>query len=432
MAPTPPRNVDTATDGVSDFAELGLPEGLCANLRRAGYDRPTPIQSQAIPPVLDGRDVLGCAQTGTGKTAAFALPILDRLHRTQSGPRREIRSLILAPTRELASQIADSITRYSAGSGLRAGVVFGGVGKLPQVRMLRGGVDILVACPGRLLDLLQEGALRLSNVEVLVLDEADRLLDMGFIRDVRRIASMTPRSRQTLLFSATMPTEIRRLADELLRDPAHVAVDPISSTREPISQSVYFVSKPGKADLLLSLLEDDEMERTLVFTRTKHGADKVVRRLGRSGVRAAAIHGNKSQPVRERALREFKSGKVRVVVATDIAARGIDVKGVTHVVNYDLPMDPESYVHRVGRTGRAGASGVALSFCSEEEQERLTAIERLTRRQLEPMGRAWPSATSTPRPRQPERPSRGNGRPRPESGRPRRRRGGRPGGTARS
>jgi len=388
------------------------------------FEAPRPIQRETIPACLEGRDVMGLAQTGTGKTAAFSLPILDRLHRSGSGARREIRSLILAPTRELASQIGDSITRYAAGSGLRAAVVFGGVGKTPQVRELRRGVDILVACPGRLLDLLQEGALRLSSVEAVVLDEADRLLDMGFIRDVRRITSMTPRSRQTLLFSATMPTEIKRLADELLQDPVHVAVDPISSTREPISQSVHFVSKAGKPDLLLSLLREDEMERTLVFTRTKHGADKVVRRLARSGVRAAAIHGNKSQPVRERALRQFKAGSVRVVVATDIAARGIDVKGVTHVVNYDLPMDPESYVHRVGRTGRAGASGVAVSFCSQEEQERLTAIERLTRRPLDPVGRAWPAAEPAPRARRPERPTRGGGGSRPDSGRSRRRRGG--------
>jgi ATP-dependent RNA helicase RhlE len=378
----PPERIAAPTVDTS-FEALGVSAARRRAVERAGYTTPTPIQRAAIPAVREGRDLLGCAQTGTGKTAAFALPILDRLAaRPITRRAREIRTLVLAPTRELAAQIAESFTRYGAGSDIRAIAVFGGVGKGNQVRDLRRGVDVLVACPGRLLDLIQERAVSLASVEVLVLDEADRMLDMGFVRDVRRIVAMTPRTRQTLLFSATMPQEIRSLASEMLRDPVSIAVDPISSPGEPISQSVYFVDKGDKVDLLVTLLGTPEIRRTLVFTRTKHGADRVVRRLGRVGVPAVAIHGNKTQGARERALSGIKNGHTRVVVATDIAARGIDIHDLSHVINYDLPMDPESYVHRIGRTGRAGASGIALSFCSPEEAPRLSAIEKLTARRI--------------------------------------------------
>ena len=365
------------------FVALGLDPELCAAVAASGYDTPTPIQQQTITPILRGRDILGCARTGTGKTAAFALPILDVIHHAKR-PRdsRFIRALVLAPTRELASQIGESFDRYAGNTGIRSGVIFGGVGKPRQVRELRDGLDVLVACPGRLLDLIGDREVDLSRVECLVLDEADRMLDMGFVRDVRRIAALTPNSRQTLLFSATMPAEIRSLAHELLFDPVSVAVDPVSSTGAPIEQSVYFVEQVKKAELLIELLGDPRMARTLVFTRTKRGADRVAKRLDRAGISAAAIHGNKSQPQREKALAGFKNGHIPVVVATDIAARGIDVKDVSHVVNYDLPMDPESYVHRVGRTGRAGASGEAFTFCSHDEKPRLAAVEKLTRRRL--------------------------------------------------
>ncbi|MEZ4224753.1 MAG: DEAD/DEAH box helicase [Polyangiaceae bacterium] len=357
---------------------------MSAGLQRAvaasGYQIPTPIQREAIPHVLAGKDLLGCAQTGTGKTAAFALPMLQRL--SASPQRGRIRALILAPTRELAAQIADSFRRYAGPTNLRALVVFGGVSKHAQVRSLRAGVDILVATPGRLLDLYRDGAVELGLVETLVLDEADRMLDMGFIHDVKRIVATLPRERQTLLFSATMPSAIDKLANSILRDPARVAVDPISSTREPISQSIFFVEKPRKTQLLVGLLREDAMDRVLVFTRTKHGANRLARDLERAGFGAAAIHGNKSQSARTRALDDFKSGRIRIVVATDIAARGIDIKELSHVVNFELPNEPESYVHRIGRTGRAGRSGVAISFCSREERPYARAIERLTRRRL--------------------------------------------------
>jgi len=366
-------------DGV--FAALGLSRPLCAAVAAAGYETPTPIQKKAIPDVLKGRDLLGCAQTGTGKTAAFALPILQHL----SDKRRAMRVLVLAPTRELAAQIGESFATYGRGSGLRHHVIFGGVGKGPQKNALRRGLDIVVATPGRLLDLMGEGLVDLSRVDHLVLDEADRMLDMGFIRDVRRIVREIPRDRQTLLFSATMPDEIRKLASEILRDPLFVAVDPISSTVEPISQAVYFVEKQQKIDMLLRILGDEkfDIDRALVFTRTKHGANKVTKQLGAASVAAAAIHGNKSQSARERALAGFKRGELRVLVATDIAARGIDIKELSHVINYDLPNEPESYVHRVGRTGRAGLTGAAISFCATDERPYLRDIERLTKRRLD-------------------------------------------------
>ena len=346
----------------------------------SGYQSPTPIQRSAIPHVLTGRDLLGSAQTGTGKTAAFALPILQRL--SIDAKRGVIRALVLAPTRELAAQICDSFEKYAGDTRLRSMVIYGGVGKDNQIRSLQRGVEILVATPGRLLDLLQDGYIDLSGVETFVLDEADRMLDMGFIRDVKRVVRVLPLERQTLMFSATMPPEIDSLANSILRDPVRVAVDPISSTREPISQAIYFIDKERKAQLLVKLLRGEPMERLLVFTRTKHGANRLVKNLATAGFGAAAIHGNKSQSARVRALDDFKSGRIRIIVATDIAARGIDIKGLSHVINFDLPNEPESYVHRIGRTGRAGQSGVAISFCSSEERPYAQAIERLTKRRF--------------------------------------------------
>jgi ATP-dependent RNA helicase RhlE len=371
----------TGRDG---FASLDLSPALAAAVRAAGYSEPTPIQRQAIPQVFSGRDVLGCAQTGTGKTAAFALPILDSLlHEDLDAGRRRIRALVLAPTRELAAQIAASFLKYAPRGRIRCHVVFGGVGKGPQIQALRRGLDVLVATPGRLLDLMGEGCVDLRGVETFVLDEADRMLDMGFLPDVKRVVAALPKQRQTLLFSATMPKEIRALADRLLVNPVEVAVDRVSSTVAPLSQSVYFVDGARKSDLLLALLQRGDVERALVFTRTKHGANRLAQKLVRARIEADAIHGNKSQNARERALAGFKRGSLRVVVATDIAARGIDVKDLPHVVNFDMPNEPETYVHRVGRTGRAGAAGIALSFCSREERPYLAAVERLTRTPLE-------------------------------------------------
>ncbi len=366
------------------FETLDLDPNLLAVLQTLGYSEPTPIQRDAIPHVLEARDVLACAQTGTGKTAAFALPILDELLRTPStGRRRPIRALVLAPTRELAAQIAESFRTYAPRGRIRCDVVFGGVSKRPQVTALRRGVDVLVATPGRLLDLMNDGEVDLSRVEMFVLDEADRMLDMGFIPDVRRISSALPRERQTLLFSATQPREIRELAKRLLNKPVEVAVDPVASTVAPVSQSVYFVDGPRKLSLLLTLLAGDEIARALVFTRTKRRADRLAQSLSRSGVVAAAIHGDKSQNVRVRTLEGFKRGRTRVLVATDVAARGIHVEDIDTVINFDIPTEPETYVHRVGRTGRAGASGTALSLCGPEERSQLASIERLTRRRIE-------------------------------------------------
>ena len=366
------------------FDGLELAPALAAAVRAAGYTEPTPIQLRAIPHVLAGRDVLGCAQTGTGKTAAFALPILDALlaEPARAGG-RGIRALELAPTRELASQIAASFLKYAPRGRIRCHVVFGGVGKGPQVQALRRGLDVLVATPGRLLDLMGDGVVDLRQVETFVLDEADRMLDMGFLPDVRRIVSALPRRRQTLMFSATMPREIRALADRLLCEPVEVAVDRIASTVAPLAQYVYFVETARKTDLLLALLRGGEIDRALVFTRTKHAANRLTDKLVRAHIQAEALHGNKSQAARERALANFKRGTTRVVVATDIAARGIDVKDLSHVVNFDVPNQPETYVHRVGRTGRAGAAGTALSLCASGERSFLSSIERLTRRRLD-------------------------------------------------
>ncbi len=357
------------------FKDLQLIDPLLRAVE--GYDVPTPIQAQAIPHVLQGKDLVGCAQTGTGKTAAFALPILQRLQMTTG--KGGIRVLVLSPTRELAAQIGASFAEYGRHLNFKHVVIFGGVGQQPQVNALRRGVDILVATPGRLLDLMQQGAVRLNTLEIFVLDEADRMLDMGFIHDVRRVIKVLPTKRQTLLFSATMPQDIQDLANHILIDPVRVEVTPQSTTVEKIDQSVFFVEKNGKSSLLKHLLDDKAIRRVLVFTRTKHGANKLVKQLDSAHIQAEAIHGNKSQTARERALANFKSGKTRVLVATDIAARGLDVDDVTHVINYDLPNIPESYVHRIGRTARAGTSGVAYSFCDSEERKYLRDIEKLIR-----------------------------------------------------
>ncbi|MFM9057950.1 MAG: DEAD/DEAH box helicase [Planctomycetaceae bacterium] len=368
---------------MTDFADLGLSAPLLRGLAAEGYSSPTPIQARAIPHVLAGRDLFGCAQTGTGKTAAFALPLLERM---LAAPRprvpRGARALVLAPTRELAGQIHESFRAYGRHTELASAVVYGGVGLRPQAEALRRGIDVLVATPGRLLDLIGQRLADLRAVEFLVLDEADRMLDMGFIHDVRRIVSLVPRERQTLFFSATLPDEVRRLADSMLRNPLEVKTAPQATPAETVAQSVLHVPKAEKRRALVSLLRDDAMDRVIVFTRTKHGADKLQRDLAKAGIDAAAIHGNKSQNQRERALAAFKSPRPPVLIATDIAARGIDVDGVSHVVNYELPHEPETYVHRIGRTGRAGQTGAAVSFCDAEERPRLHAIERLLRKPI--------------------------------------------------
>src|SRR5271155_570344 len=365
---------------LSRFSDFELAPPILEAVAAEGYTIPTPIQSQAIPCVLRGRDLCGIAQPGTGKTAAFALPILQRL---SSVPARRTantcRALVLSPTRELASQIAESFRTYGRELPLSTAVVFGGVPIGAQQRRLAAGVDILVATPGRLLDLIDRKSLSLSRVEILVLDEADRMLDLGFIHALRRIVKLLPRQRQTLLFSATMPRAIASLAEEYLDDPIEVAVTPAATTVELVDQGVLFVSSDRKREALAALLGDPAFERVLVFTRTKHGADRVVRHLSAAGIEAIAIHGNKSQPQRERALAGFRAGGSRVLVATDIAARGIDVEGVSHVINFELPNVPEDYVHRIGRTARAGAAGIAIAFCSGEERPYLRDIERLTR-----------------------------------------------------
>src|SRR5260221_1850988 len=359
------------------FEELKLIEPLLRAVTSEGYTEPSPIQEKSIPWVLEGRDLLGCAQTGTGKTAAFALPILQRLVETPRQGGHYIRVLVLSPTRELASQIGESFDTYGKYTGIKQATIFGGVNQNPQVDKVRRGVDVLVATPGRLLDLMQQNLVRLNRIEVLVLDEADRMLDMGFIHDVRRIINTLPTDRQTLLFSATMPRDIQELANSILRDPVSVAVTPVASTVDTIAQSVYFVEKGDKPALLEALLRDKSITQVLVFTRTKHGANKVVQQLTRVPIRAEAIHGNKSHAARQRALSNFKDGSIRVLVATDIAARGLESAQISHVINYDLPNEPESYVHRIGRTGRAGAAGMAYSFCSADERAYLVDIERL-------------------------------------------------------
>ena len=363
------------------FEQLGLNAPILNALKELDYHAPSPIQEKAIPPALAGRDVLGCAQTGTGKTCAFATPILQRLSaETVSG--RPIRALVLTPTRELAIQIGESFEAYGKYLSLRHAVIFGGVGQNPQVEALRRGVDILVATPGRLMDLHDQGFVSLDELDIFVLDEADRMLDMGFIHDVKKILKWLPRQKQTLFFSATMPPEISDLVNSLLRDPARVAVDPISSPVEAIEQSVYFVDKNNKTRLLAHLMGQLGVKNALVFTRTKHGANKVARDLEKAGVTAAAIHGNKSQTARQQALSDFKAGNIRCLVATDIAARGLDIEELSHVFNYNLPEVPETYVHRIGRTGRAGRGGAAIAFCDFGEKPLLRDIEKLIGKQL--------------------------------------------------
>jgi ATP-dependent RNA helicase RhlE len=369
------------------FSQLGLAQPILLAVASEGYTLPTPIQLQTIPHVVAGRDLLGCAQTGTGKTAAFALPVLHRLSTAKREGRRQIRVLVLSPTRELAAQIGESFRAYGRHTGLRHTVVYGGVGQQPQVRALQSGVEILVATPGRLCDLMNQGYIDLSTVEILVLDEADRMLDMGFLPDVRRAIAKLPAARQTLFFSATMPNEIERLANAILRDPVRVRIAPVKATADLISQSVYLVSKDEKPQLLQHYLTYEAITRAIVFTRTKHGAERVTRRLNRAGIQAEAMHGDKSQAARQRTLANFKSNRTHVLVATDVAARGIDVDNVSHVLNYDLPQEPETYLHRIGRTGRAGANGIAVSFCEHGERGQLRAIECLIRKQLEIIGR---------------------------------------------
>jgi ATP-dependent RNA helicase RhlE len=366
------------------FSDLRLIEPLLRAVAAAGYTDATPVQAQAIPHVLEGRDLLGCAQTGTGKTAAFALPLLQRLaaNPVPIGHTPRVRCLILCPTRELATQIAGDFRTYGKHVRFRIATVFGGVNQNPQVQALRQGLDVLVATPGRLLDLIGQGFADLRNVETLVLDEADRMLDMGFINDIRKIVARLPHQKQTLLFSATMPMEIRKLADSLLRNPVGVQIAPPATTAAGIKESVYFVEKSNKPALLAHLVSTLPMTRAIVFTRTKHGADRVVRQLHSFGIRSEAIHGNKSQNARQRALDNFKACKIPVLVATDIASRGIDIDDVTHVVNFDISHEPDTYVHRIGRTARAGASGAAVSFCDREELPNLKGIEKLIRRSI--------------------------------------------------
>ena len=395
------------------FSDLGISSPLLRALEDAGYTRPSPIQEQAIPPALRGRDILGCAQTGTGKTAAFAVPILQRLSgHPPAGGKRPIRSLILTPTRELALQIYENFLGYGKYLRLRCAVIFGGVSQNPQVEALQRGVDILVATPGRLNDLIGQGYIGLSAVEIFVLDEADRMLDMGFVHDVKKVIARLPAKKQTLFFSATMPPEIVRLVNSLLVEPVKVTVTPVSSTVDSIDQSVYLVDKANKRRLLAHLLGDPSLASVLVFTRTKHGADRVARDLGKAGIPAMAIHGDKSQNARQNALSRFKEGSLRMLVATDIAARGIDINELSHVINFDLPNVPETYVHRIGRTGRAGASGTAISFCDFDELPYLQDIQKLIKKEIPqvtdhpwPMTQTEPSPKPQPQPRPKREPS---------------------------
>ncbi|MEF9969915.1 MAG: DEAD/DEAH box helicase [Ruthenibacterium sp.] len=375
-----------------NFSDLKLIPALLKAAAEAGYETPSPIQQKAIPPVLAGRDLLGCAQTGTGKTAAFAMPILQNLYESMppKNAKKVIRALILTPTRELALQIDESFADYGKHLPLKNCVIFGGVNQNPQVTKLKAGVDILTATPGRLNDLVGQGLLDLTHVSIFVLDEADRMLDMGFINDVKRVLRILPAQKQTLLFSATMPKEIEELANGLLKQPVKVMVTPSATTVEKIDQSLYYVDKGNKPALLTSLLKHKDVVSALVFTRTKHGADKVVRELAKDGITAMAIHGNKSQNARQDALARFKDGRIAVLIATDIAARGIDVSGLTHVINYELPNIPETYVHRIGRTGRAGQAGIAISFCDFDEKEYLSDIEKLIRMQIAVVEHRWP------------------------------------------
>ncbi|WP_298396704.1 DEAD/DEAH box helicase [Flavobacterium sp.] len=361
------------------FNDLNLLKNIQQALTEEGYESPTPIQQQAIPIILEGTDLVGCAQTGTGKTAAFAIPIINALHRIvgSSSKKKYIRTLVVTPTRELAIQIDESFNTYGKYTNIRSMVIFGGVSQVPQVDQLKKGIDILIATPGRLLDLHKQGFIDLDHLHFLVLDEADQMLDMGFINDVKKIVKLTPDNRQTLLFSATMPMAIRELADTFLRKPKYVSVDPVSSTAEKVNQKVYFVGKEDKRKLLYHIIRNDKLENVLVFTRTKHGADNVVKALKKNNVTAEAIHGDKSQNARQRVLDAFKNKEISVLVATDIAARGIDIESLPYVINFDIPNISETYVHRIGRTGRAGNSGLAISFCAKDEQPYWKDIEKL-------------------------------------------------------
>ena len=365
-----------------DFTSLKLCQPLLDALDEIGYVSPTPIQAQAIPDLIEGRDIIGCAQTGTGKTAAFALPILDAMAKDPwVGPRR-IRALMLCPTRELATQIHDNIEQYARHLDIRSMTMFGGVSQRPQEKILRRGVDILVATPGRLLDLISQGYVDLSYVQFLVLDEADRMLDMGFIRDIRKILAQIPKNRQSLLFSATIPRSIVDLSRDMLYDPVSVSITPESATVEAIEQSLMFVMRSDKRGLLTYIIEEERPDKVLVFSRTKHGCNRIVKQLGQDGIEALPIHGNKSQGARENALRRFRNGTLQVLVATDVASRGIDVSDISHVINLDLPNEPEVYVHRIGRTGRAGQGGITIAFCDENEGEYLRGIEKMIRQDI--------------------------------------------------
>lgn len=367
-----------------NFSELKLIQPLLLALEKKGYQTPTPIQAQTIQPILEGKDIFGCAQTGTGKTAAFALPILQLLNETKSqSQQRAVRTLILAPTRELASQISENFTAYGKQLHIKHAVIFGGVSQNKQVNSLRQGVDVIIATPGRLLDLMNQGHIKLDAIKYFVLDEADRMLDMGFINDIKKIITKLPQQKQTLFFSATAAPDIMKLANTLLKNPVHISVSPVSSTASLVEQSVYYVNKEDKRSLLKHVLKNNKIQHALVFTRTKRGADKVAKELNANGVKAEAIHGNKSQNAREKALKGFKDRTIRVLVATDIASRGIDVDKLSHVINFEIPEQAETYVHRIGRTGRAGSTGVALSFCSNEEKGYLMDINKLIKRNIE-------------------------------------------------
>ena len=373
-------------DSGLNFADLDLDSKILQAVRDSGYEAPTPIQAQAIPIILNGKDILGCAQTGTGKTAAFALPILQRLvsikNNNNMKTKRNISVLVVAPTRELAIQIKDSFNIYGKYTGLRNTVVYGGVGQNPQVKKLQQGVDILIATPGRLLDLIRQGHINLGYVNFVVLDEGDRMLDMGFIKDIRTIINYIPKNRQTLLFSATIPPEVKKLANSILNTPIRIDISPEQPTLESLKQSVFLISKNKKQALLEKLLFDKSIKRALVFMRTKHGANRVVKILKRKGIRTDAIHGNKSQTARQNALQSFRTGAIRVLVATDVASRGIDVDEISHVIQFDLPNEAETYLHRIGRTARAGAGGIAYAFCEENELPKLKEIEKLIRMRL--------------------------------------------------
>lgn len=364
------------------FEELGLIDPIQKALKAIKFDQPTAIQSQAIPVILSGRDLIGCAQTGTGKTAAFAIPIIQHLCESTNTD-KAIKALVLAPTRELSIQIGESFSLFGKFTKLKHSVIFGGVSQSKQVDAIKAGLDIVIATPGRLLDLMNQGLIKLNKVEYLVLDEADNMLDMGFIHDIKRILKQVPEKRQTLFLSATMPAPIRKFASTILQNPEEVSVSPVSSTAETVKQSIYFVEKAEKSDLLLKLVKRMNMQQSLVFSRTKHGADRLAKKLTKKGITVASIHGNKSQNARQKALGDFKAGTISMLIATDIAARGIDIQELPYVINYDLPADAETYVHRIGRTGRAGRGGVAMSFCSPEEQSVLKSIQKLIGFQIE-------------------------------------------------